>query len=175
MIEKGIARTIAFTMRDSTTGAPKTTLIAGDVTVKISKDGGAFAAATNAPVAIQDTAVNTGEFSLVLTATEMTADVIVIKATAAACIEVRQKIATEANYTATKAGYITGTVALDSTVAKEATLSSQSAKVAFIEKWINNKLIESPVGTWKLYDDDGTTVLKTWTWNTETLTRSAAV
>lgn len=66
-------------------------------------------------------------------------------------------------------------VALDSTVAKEVTLTTQAAKIAFIEKWINNKLVEGPIGTWKLYDDDNTTVLKTWTWNTETLTRSKAV
>lgn len=139
MIEKGIARTITLTMRDSTTGQPKTTLIAGDVTVKISKNGGAFAATTNSPVAIQDTGVNTGEFSLLLTATEMTADAIVIKATATACIEVRAKVATEANYTATKAGYITGTLALDSTVAKEATLNKEAYRLF--------SLIESQRGT----------------------------
>lgn len=127
MIEKGVQRTIAFTMRDSTTGAPKTTLIAGDVTVKVSKDGAAFATATNSPVAIQDTGVNTGEFSLILTAAETTADVIVVKATAASCIEVRQKIVPEANYTAIKAGYLDAAIsltALDSTVAKEATLTA---------------------------------------------------
>lgn len=129
MIEKGIARTITFTMRDSTTGQPKTTINAGDVTVKISKDGGAFAATTNTPVAIQDTSVNTGEFALTLTSTEMTADAIVIKGTATGCIEVRLKIATEANYTATRAGYLTGAVALDSTVAKEATTIAASGNI----------------------------------------------
>lgn len=127
MIEKGIARTTAFTMRDSTTGQPKTTLNAGDVTVRVSKDGGAFAAATNTPVAIQDTGANTGEFAVTLTATEMNADAIVIKATAVGCIEVRQKISTEAAYTAARAGYVDnlsgGAVALNGTVAKEATLS----------------------------------------------------
>lgn len=54
-------------------------------------------------------------------------------------------------------------------------LAAQATKVAFIEKWINNKLIENPTGTWKLYDNDGVTVLKTWTWDSETTTRSAAV
>lgn len=46
--------------------------------------------------------------------------------------------------------------------------------VDFVKKWINNKLIESPAGTWKLYDDDDTTVLKTWTWTSGTTTRSKA-
>jgi len=38
-----------------------------------------------------------------------------------------------------------------------------TSKLTFIEKWILNKLVESPTGTFTLYDDDGTTVLKTWT------------
>lgn len=46
---------------------------------------------------------------------------------------------------------------------------------SFIHKWILNKLAESPTGTWKLYDDDGVTVLKTWTWDSGTKTRSKAV
>jgi hypothetical protein len=46
---------------------------------------------------------------------------------------------------------------------------------SFIHKWILNKLAESPTGTWKLYDDDGVTVLKTWTWNSGTKTRAGAV
>ncbi|MFQ5465540.1 MAG: hypothetical protein ACE5EI_06395, partial [Thermodesulfobacteriota bacterium] len=33
---------------------------------------------------------------------------------------------------------------------------------SFIHKWILNKLVESPTGTFTLYDDDGTTTLKTW-------------
>lgn len=46
---------------------------------------------------------------------------------------------------------------------------------SFIHKWILNKLAESPTGTWKLYDDDGVTVLKTWTWNSGTKTRAGAL
>lgn len=62
----------------------------------------------------------------------------------------------------------------DTEIIIDASVSTQTVKIAFIEKWINNKLIEGPVGTWKLYDDDNITVLKTWTWNTGTLTRSKA-
>lgn len=47
--------------------------------------------------------------------------------------------------------------------------------IGFIQKWILNKLVEGPSNTWKLYDDDNTTVLKTWTWDPTTTTRSKAV
>ncbi len=46
--------------------------------------------------------------------------------------------------------------------------------IGFIQKWILNKLVEGPANTWKLYDDDSTTVLKTWTWDPNTTTRSKA-
>lgn len=46
--------------------------------------------------------------------------------------------------------------------------------IGFIQKWILNKLVEGPANTWKLYDDDNTTVLKTWTWDPNTTTRSKA-
>lgn len=52
---------------------------------------------------------------------------------------------------------------------------AKQAKLDFVEKWILNKLVESPTGTWKLYDDDDVTVLKTWTWDSSTRTRSRAV
>lgn len=46
---------------------------------------------------------------------------------------------------------------------------------SFVHKWILNKLVESPAGTWKLYDDDGVTVLKTWTWDSSAKVRSGAL
>lgn len=46
---------------------------------------------------------------------------------------------------------------------------------SFIDKWITNRLVEDPSGTWKLYDDDNVTVLKTWTWDSAAKTRSRAV
>jgi hypothetical protein len=62
-------QTITFAAEDSTlsTGARKSglSILASDV--KISKDGGAFASATNAPTEIG----STGRYALVLTATEM--------------------------------------------------------------------------------------------------------
>lgn len=50
-----------------------------------------------------------------------------------------------------------------------------NTSIVFIQKWILNKLIEGPSNTWKLYDDDNTTVLKTWTWDVPTTTRSKAL
>ena len=46
---------------------------------------------------------------------------------------------------------------------------------SFIHKWILNKLVESPAGTWTLYDDGGVTVLKTWTWDASARIRSGGV
>ncbi len=47
-----------------------------------------------------------------------------------------------------------------------------------MSKWKNNKLVKTVSGTvetWKLYDNDNTTVLLTWTWDTSTLTRTKAI
>ncbi len=55
------------------------------------------------------------------------------------------------------------------------TVLAKQAKLDFVEKWILNKLVESPSGTWKLYDDDGVTALKTWTWDGSAKVRSEAV
>ncbi len=70
---------------------------------------------------------------------------------------------------------------LDAAVSARPTLSqieastvlAKQAKIDFIEKWILNRLVEDPPGTWKLYDDDDTTVLRTWT--VSGTTRSKAV
>lgn len=52
---------------------------------------------------------------------------------------------------------------------------AKQAKLDFVEKWILNKLVESPNGdTITLYADDNITPLKTWTWNNSTKTRSQA-
>src|SRR3990170_1821753 len=45
--------------------------------------------------------------------------------------------------------------------------------IAFIQKWILNKLFISDADV-KLYDDDNTTVLKTWLWDDVTKTRGKA-
>lgn len=51
------------------------------------------------------------------------------------------------------------------------TVLAKQAKLDFMERWIINKLVEDPVGTWKLYDDDGVTVMKAWRWDAKTRTR----
>jgi len=50
-----------------------------------------------------------------------------------------------------------------------------NAGTAFLNKWVLNRLIESPAGTWKLYDDDDVTVLKTWAVDDVNKTRGKAV
>lgn len=55
------------------------------------------------------------------------------------------------------------------------TVLAKQAKLDFVEKWILNKLVESPSGTWTLYDTDDTTPLKVWTWTAGTSTRAKAI
>lgn len=64
---------------------------------------------------------------------------------------------------------------ISSRLASASYTAPDNAGIDFLEKWVLNKLVESPSGTWKLYDDDGVTVLKTWTWNSGTSTRNKAV
>ncbi|OHB72740.1 MAG: hypothetical protein A2W23_01250 [Planctomycetes bacterium RBG_16_43_13] len=60
-------------------------------------------------------------------------------------------------------------------LATSAYTAPDNNKIAFVEKWILNKLIENPVGdSITLYDDDGITPLKTWAYNSATKTRSKA-
>jgi hypothetical protein len=65
-------------MRDSTTGAPKTGLT---VAMVISKDGGAAVSTTNSV-----TEIGLGQYQIVLTATEMTANNVFLQATATGAI-----------------------------------------------------------------------------------------
>lgn len=55
------------------------------------------------------------------------------------------------------------------------TVLAKQAKLDFVEKWILNKLVESPSGTWTLYDTDDVSILKQWIWTAGTSTRSKAV
>lgn len=70
-------------------------------TVTVSKDGGAFAAASDTPTHIAG-----GVHELTLTASEMNADVVAVKFVAASCVTVVEKFYPEADYTAVRAGYI---------------------------------------------------------------------
>lgn len=76
--KKGSGATFEFLMQDATTGAPKTGLT---VASTISKDGGAPGATSNSV-----TEIGLGQYQLVLTATEMTANNIFIQMTSAGAI-----------------------------------------------------------------------------------------
>jgi hypothetical protein len=76
--KKGATATIEILMRDSTTGAPKTGLT---VAMVISKDGGAAVSTTNSV-----TEIGLGQYQIVLTATEMTANNVFLQATATGAI-----------------------------------------------------------------------------------------
>ena len=52
---------------------------------------------------------------------------------------------------------------------------ASQTKLDFVEKWILNRLVESPDGTtFTLYDDDNSTPLKVWAYSSGTKTRSKA-
>ena len=71
-IKKGVERTVVFKMVDETDFAtPETGL---SVTCEISKDGGSFAGTTNSAAEIGN-----GWYKITLTATEMSADEIILK------------------------------------------------------------------------------------------------
>lgn len=72
--KKAATATFEFLMTDATTNAPKTGLT---VAMTITKDGGSSAATTNAV-----TEIGLGQYQIVLTATEMTANNIFLQATA---------------------------------------------------------------------------------------------
>lgn len=88
-IKKGVERTIVFKMVDATDFAtPKTGIT---VTEEVSKDGGAFAACTNAALEI-----GSGWYKITLTATEFDADEVIFKGTGAGCAQCDRLIITEA-------------------------------------------------------------------------------
>lgn len=52
---------------------------------------------------------------------------------------------------------------------------ASQTKIDFVEKWILNRLVESPDGTtFTLYDTDNVTPLKVWAYSSGTKTRSKA-
>lgn len=85
--KKAATATLEFLMQDSTTGAPETGLT---VTATISKDGAAPASTTNAV-----TEIGLGQYQIVLTATEMTANNIFLQFTAAGAMTYSLSIQTQ--------------------------------------------------------------------------------
>lgn len=84
--------------------------------------------------------------------------------------------ASATDYTTARAAKIDNLdVSVGSRLAASGYTAPDNTTIGFIQKWILNKLVEGPANTWKLYDDDSTTVMKTWTWDSGTTTRSKAV
>mgnify|MGYP007024628772 CR=1 FL=1 len=82
----------------STSGAANTSTTP---TVTISKDGGAPAAASNAP-----THVGGGHWKIDLSQAEMNANVVVLTATASGCVPSQREFYTEADYTSARAALL---------------------------------------------------------------------
>lgn len=85
--KKGSTATFEFLMQDATTGAPKTGLT---VASTISKDGGAPASTTNSV-----TEIGLGQYQIVLTNTEMTANNVFLQFTSSGAITANLSIQTQ--------------------------------------------------------------------------------
>lgn len=74
----------------------------------VAKDAGDFAVCTNSPDQRNEPSSGpaTNAWSIVLTATEMNADSVVLKITSTGCLDVDIPVITEGVWTATKAGYV---------------------------------------------------------------------
>jgi len=103
----------------STAGVADTTTAP---TVERSLDGGNYAVSTNSATRIQ----STHTFKLTLTADEMNTTCTIVKITGVGLLPRVMYLFPEANWLTAKAGYLTGSVALDSTVAKAATALSNA-------------------------------------------------
>lgn len=127
------------------------TLAAGDVTV--SKDGAAFANITTLPVVTPTTGT---AVQVSLSTAETAAHRVLVRFI---------------DQTTTKEWEDQSLIVetYGSTLAQITSLDNE-----FMEKWINNRLIESPDNTWKLYDDDSTTVLRTWVFDPAAKNRAKA-
>lgn len=93
-ISKGVAKT--FALQSLTTAGVAN---ASALTTQVSKDGGAFTGTTNSASALG----TDGTWTIALTASEMNADLVVVKGTNTGCVPVQREIYTESDYTSTRA------------------------------------------------------------------------
>jgi hypothetical protein len=96
-IYKNTSKRIAFGSL-TTAGAANT---ATTPTVTVSLDGAAPATATNTP-----THLGNGQWTIVLTAAEMNADLVALTATGTGLVPAYREFYTEADWTSTRAGYL---------------------------------------------------------------------
>lgn len=87
-VARAVAYQISFPMYDSTTGLLKSGLTP---TATVSKDGGNYAAVSDAPVEIQ----TSGTYEFTLTGTEMTAGLVTVKVTATGALSVTITLTTD--------------------------------------------------------------------------------
>lgn len=106
-ILKNTQRTLCFSLL-SLDGTENATAVP---TCQVALDAGDFALCANAAVRkVDKDALDTGSFDIVLPAAEMNADVVTFRATAAGCVPVVLELYPEADWTATRAGYVDAAV-----------------------------------------------------------------
>lgn len=127
-IRYGLAWTWFFKMSDATDGFTPEPGVAPAVT--LSQDGGAFAALTGPP-AVQE--IGSGWYYVVLPATDTTFKTGILKATAAGCADLSERI-----------------------------IQDRTAQIHFA-RIANKVLFDYVAGTVKVYEDDGSTLKRTFT------------
>ncbi len=127
--------------------------------VAVSKDGGAFAATTNAATEIAD-----GWYAVPLTPDETNADVLVLKATASGCAQTDEAFYLPAESPASAAGTIADAVLTESIEDHKAQAHSLAHAVNLIRRAVAGKRDQTiATGVLRIYDTDGSTVLATLT------------
>ena len=116
--QKNVAQTVQAVMV-ATSDHLTPTAPTGNLAASISKDGAAFETCANAPASVSN-----GLVTVLLTADETNCDYYTVRFTGDDCDEVQVVLYTEAAWTATRAGYLTGAVALEDTLTALNTLLS---------------------------------------------------
>lgn len=125
--QKNVAQTIQAVMVASSDHLTPTAP-SGNLAASISKDGAAFVACANVPVS-----VGNGLVTVLLTAAETTCDYYCVRFTGDGVDPVMVPMYTESDWTATRAGYLTGAVA---TATNLATLAAQFTGITSLANWL---------------------------------------
>ena len=136
--QKSTEQTIMFKMVDSTDFA--TPVTSASPVIEISKDAGAFAASTNSAVEVSD-----GWYKITLTAAEMDAEEIIIKATAAGAAQSDRVVSTESITSAVTEIKGTGFVESTHSLASRPLSSGGGGHCAWFDEDLNraNKFFKS--------------------------------
>lgn len=142
-VKRAAAFRVTFPMYETATGDLATGL---SPAASVSKDGGNFAAVSDAPVEIQ----TSGVYELTLTSGEMTADAVVVKVTATGARAVTVHITTEA---------LTNADVLTAPIADYETGASFRSLLGAVAKLVNRTKVNGVTQKLEVYQTDDSTLL----------------